>query len=413
MVEQAGAQAHLERVFGAVGALLDERTRRVVAAAEAQALGYGGVTLVSRVTGLARSTLRRGIVELGAPESAAPAARIRRPGGGRTRLVRQDPTLLTDLEALVDPVTRGDPESPLRWTSKSLVKLAGALRERGHRISGRVVGDLLRGLDYSLQGTRKTLEGANHPDRDAQFEHINAQAQAFQTQGQPVISVDAKKKELVGAFKNDGREWQPAGHPVAVNVHDFPSQALGRAIPYGVYDLALNEGWVSVGTDHDTAAFAGETIRRWWQQMGAPTYPGATEVLITADGGGSNSRRSRLWKVAVQRFADETGLRVTVCHFPPGTSKWNKIEHRLFAHITQNWRGRPLISHEVMVNLIGSTTTATGLRVRAALDPSRYPTKLQVTDDELARVQLHPATFHGEWNYTIHPTPRAQPGAII
>ena len=413
MVEQAGAQEHLERVFGAVGALLDERTRRVVAAAEAQALGYGGVTLVSRVTGLARSTLRRGIVELGAPESAAPAARIRRPGGGRTRLVRQDPTLLTDLEALVDPVTRGDPESPLRWTSKSLVKLAGALRERGHRISGRVVGDLLRGLDYSLQGTRKTLEGANHPDRDAQFEHINAQAQAFQAQGQPVISVDAKKKELVGAFKNDGREWQPAGHPVAVNVHDFPSQALGRAIPYGVYDLALNEGWVSVGTDHDTAAFAGETIRRWWQQMGAPTYPGATEVLITADGGGSNSRRSRLWKVAVQRFADETGLRVTVCHFPPGTSKWNKIEHRLFAHITQNWRGRPLISHEVMVNLIGSTTTATGLRVRAALDPSRYPTKLQVTDDELARVQLHPATFHGEWNYTIHPTPRAQPGAII
>ena len=412
MVEQAGAQAHLERVFGAVGALLDERTRRVVAAAEAQALGYGGVTLVSRVTGLARSTLRRGIVELGAPESAAPAARIRRPGGGRTRLVRQDPTLLTDLEALVDPVTRGDPESPLRWTSKSLVKLAGALRERGHRISGRVVGDLLRGLDYSLQGTRKTLEGANHPDRDAQFEHINAQAQAFQTQGQPVISVDAKKKELVGAFKNDGREWQPAGHPVAVNVHDFPSQALGRAIPYGVYDLALNEGWVSVGTDHDTAAFAGETIRRWWQQMGAPTYPGATEVLITADGGGSNSRRSRLWKVAVQRFADETGLRVTVCHFPPGTSKWNKIEHRLFAHITQNWRGRPLISHEVMVNLIGSTTTATGLRVRAALDPSRYPTKLQVTDDELARVQLHPATFHGEWNYTIHPTPLTQPGAI-
>jgi len=413
MVEQAGAQAHLERVFGAVGALLDERTRRVVAAAEAQALGYGGVTLVSRVTGLARSTLRRGIVELGAPESAAPAARIRRHGGGRTRLVRQDPTLLTDLEALVDPVTRGDPESPLRWTSKSLVKLAGALRERGHRISGRVVGDLLRGLDYSLQGTRKTLEGANHPDRDAQFEHINAQAQAFQAQGQPVISVDAKKKELVGAFKNDGREWQPAGHPVAVNVHDFPSQALGRAIPYGVYDLALNEGWVSVGTDHDTAAFAGETIRRWWQQMGAPTYPGATEVLITADGGGSNSRRSRLWKVAVQRFADETGLRVTVCHFPPGTSKWNKIEHRLFAHITQNWRGRPLISHEVMVNLIGSTTTATGLRVRAALDPSLYPTKLQVTDDELARVQLHPATFHGEWNYTIHPTPLAQPGAII
>ncbi len=413
MVEQAGAREHLERVFGALGAVLDERTRRVVAAAEAQALGYGGVTLVSRVTGLARSTLRRGIVELGAPESAAPAARVRRRGGGRRRLVVRNPALLADLEALVDPVTRGDPESPLRWTSKSLVKLAGALQERGHRISGRVVGDLLKGLDYSLQGTRKTLEGADHPDRDAQFEHINAQAQAFQARGQPVISVDAKKKELVGAFKNGGREWQPAGHPEAVNVHDFPSQALGRAIPYGVYDLALNEGWVSVGTDHDTAAFAGETIRRWWHQMGAPTYRAATEVLITADGGGSNSRRSRLWKVALQRFADETGLRVAVCHFPPGTSKWNKIEHRLFAHITENWRGRPLVSHEVVVNLIGSTTTTTGLRVRAALDPAQYPTKQQVTDQELARVQLHPATFHGEWNYTIHPTPATQPGAVI
>jgi hypothetical protein len=416
MVEPAGAREHrerLERVFGALGPVLDERTRRAVAAAEARALGYGGVSLVARVTGLARSTLRRGIDELEAPAAAAPVDRVRRRGGGRKCLVVHDPTLLADLEALVDPVTRGDPESPLRWTSKSLAKLAAALGERGHRVSARKVGDLLRGLDYRLQATRKTLEGADHPDRDAQFEYINAQAQAFQQRGQPVISVDTKKKELVGAFKNGGREWQPAGRPEAVRVHDFPSQALGRAIPYGVYDLGANAGWVSVGTDHDTAEFAVETIRRWWQQMGASTYAGATDLLITADGGGSNSSRSRLWKVALQRLADETGLRVTVCHFPPGTSKWNKIEHRLFAHITQNWRGRPLVSHDVVVNLIGSTTTSAGLRVRAALDPARYPTKQQVPDDALARVQLHPASFHGEWNYAIHPTSASRPGAII
>ena len=413
MVEQVGAREHLELVFGALGPVLDERTRRAVAAAEARALGYGGVSLVARVTGLARSTLRRGIVELEAPEVAAPADRVRRRGGGRKRLAVRDRTLLADLEVLVDPVTRGDPESPLRWTSKSLVKLAGALRERGHRISGRVVGEVLKGLGYSLQGTRKTVEGADHPDRDAQFEHINTQAQAFQQRGQPVISVDTKKKELVGAFKNGGREWQPQGQPEAVNVHDFPSQAVGRAIPYGVYDLTHNEGWVSVGTDHDTAEFAVETIRRWWRHMGAPAYVGATEVLVTADGGGSNSSRSRLWKVALQRFADESGLRVTVCHFPPGTSKWNKIEHRLFSHITQNWRGRPLVSHDVVVNLIGSTTTTTGLRVRAALDPAPYPTKQQVSDGALARVQLYPAPFHGEWNYAIHPTPIAPDGVVI
>ena len=403
----------LEQVFGALGPVLDERTRRVVAAAEARALGRGGVSLVARVTGLARSTLRRGIDELEAPDTAAPPARVRRPGGGRKPLTAHDPTLLVDLEALVDPVTRGDPASPLRWTSKSLAKLAAALAERGHRISARVVGKLLRDLGYSLQGTRKTTEGAAHPDRDAQFEHINAQAQAFQARGQPVISVDTKKKELVGAFKNGGREWQPAGHPEAVNVHDFPSQAVGRAIPYGVYDVGANAGWVSVGTDHDTAEFAVETIRRWWRQMGAPTYAGATELLITADGGGSNSSRSRLWKVALQRFADESGLRVTVCHFPPGTSKWNKIEHRLFAHITENWRGRPLVSHDVVVNLIGNTTTTTGLRVRAALDPAPYPTKQQVADAALARVQLQPATFHGEWNYAIHPASAPTTGAVI
>jgi hypothetical protein len=371
------------------------------------------VTLVAQVTGLARSTLQRGVAELAAPTTAAPASRVRRAGGGRKPLTTHDPTLLAALEALVDPVTRGDPESPLRWTSKSLEKLAEALRAQGQRISGRTVGALLNGMGYSLQGTRKTREGGDHPDRDAQFEHINAQAQAFQARGQPVISVDTKKKELIGTFRNGGREWQPQGQPEAVNVHDFPSQAVGRAIPYGVYDVGTNTGWVSVGTDHDTAEFAVETIRRWWQQMGAPTYPGATDLLITADGGGSNSSRSRLWKVALQRFADATGVRVTVCHFPPGTSKWNKIEHRLFAHITQNWRGRPLISHDVMVHLIGSTATTTGLQVRAALDPAHYPTKQQVSDDALARVQLHPAPFHGQWNYAIHPTTFAPNGAVI
>jgi transposase len=339
-------------------------------------------------------------------ETAGGAGRVRRPGGGRKSLVAHDATLLADLETLVDPVTRGDPESPLRWTSKSRSKLALALRAQGHRVSGRTVGRLLRGLGYSLQAPRKTLEGTDHPDRDAQFEHINAQAQAFQERGQPVISVDAKKKELVGLFKNGGREWQPVGQPERVNVHDFPSQAEGRALPYGVYDLAQNTGWVSVGTDHDTATFAVETIRRWWQQMGTPTYPGATDLLITADGGGSNSSRSRLWKVALQQLADDTGLRVQVCHFPPGTSKWNKIEHRLFAHITENWRGRPLVSQAVVVNLIGSTTTTTGLAVRAALDPAHYPTKQKVSDAELNRVQLQRADFHGEWNYAIHPVSR-------
>jgi hypothetical protein len=413
MDEQGQERSRLERVFAVLGPVLDERTRRIVAAAEAQALGRGGVTRVAQVTGLARSTLRRGMDELEAPATAAPGARVRRPGGGRKPLTDHDPTLLADLEALVDPVTRGDPESPLRWTSKSLAKLAGALRERGHRISGRKVGDLLKGLGYSLQAARKTTEGAAHPDRDAQFEYINAQAQAFQARGQPVISVDTKKKELVGSFKNGGREWHPVGQPERVNVHDFPSQAVGRAIPYGVYDIGANQGWVSVGTDHDTAEFAVATIRRWWQQMGAPSYPGATDLLITADGGGSNSSRSRLWKVALQRFADETGLRVTVCHFPPGTSKWNKIEHRLFAHITQNWRGRPLVSHDVVVNLIGSTTTQTGLSVRAALDPAPYPTKQQVSDEALGRVYLHPATFHGEWNYAIHPAPIPSSAALI
>ena len=329
--------------------------------------------------------------------------RVRRPGGGRQALTVRDPTLVPDLEALVDPVTRGDPESPLRWTCKSLSHLATALQERGHRISARKVGDLLREQNYSLQATRKTTEGASHPDRDAQFAHINAQAQAFQARGQPVVSVDTKKKELVGAFKNGGREWQPTGQPEAVQVHDFLSQAVGRAIPYGVYDVGANQGWVSVGTDHDTAEFAVETIRRWWLRMGAPAYPQATDLLVTADGGGSNGSRSRLWKVALQQLADETGLRLSICHFPPGTSKWNTIEHRMFSQITENWRGRPLISYDVIVALIGSTTTQTGLRVQAALDATSYPTKQQVSDEALACVQIHPDRFHGEWNYAIHP----------
>jgi len=409
-VERERERERLRQVFGEIAPALNERARRVVAAAEARALGHGGVSLVTAVTGIARSTVRRGVAELesgAAPEPSREAAsRVRRPGGGRKALTAGDPTLVQDLEALVDPVTRGDPESPLRWTCKSLSNLAMALAERGHRISARKVGDLLRERDYSLQATRKTTEGARHPDRDAQFAHINAEAQAFQACGQPVVSVDTKKKELVGAFKNAGREWQPVGQPEAVQVHDFPSQALGRAIPYGVYDVGANRGWVSVGTDHDTAEFAVETIRRWWRYMGAPTYPAATDLLITADGGGSNGSRSRLWKVALQQLADETGLRIAVCHFPPGTSKWNKIEHRMFSQITENWRGRPLVSYDVIVNLIGNTTTQTGLRVQAALDAVSYPTKQQVSDEALACVHIYHATFHGEWNYAIHPTNR-------
>ena len=394
----------IKRVFETLHPVLTERMRRLVAAAEAQALGRGGVALVARATGMARSTIAQGISELTVTPTVVPSEqRLRRPGGGRKPLTEQDPTLLRDLEALVEPSARGDPQSPLRWTCKSLSKLAEALGEKGHRISGRKVGDLLRDLGYSLQANRKTKEGASHPDRNAQFEHINAQALAFQQRGQPVISVDAKKKELVGEFKNSGREWQPKGQPELVQVHDFPSQALGKAIPYGVYDVWANQGWVSVGTDHDTAEFAVATVRRWWEQMGAPKYPDATELLIMADGGGSNGNRSRLWKVALQQFADETGLRVSVCHFPPGTSKWNKIEHRMFSHITQNWRGRPLVSHEVVVSLIGSTTTRAGLQIRAALDSTSYPTKKQVSDDELAGVQIHMDSFHGEWNYSIHP----------
>ena len=385
---------------------LDERRRRLWAAAEARSLGRGGVTTVAAATGLERNTIAAGVRELAvpAPPNVPADSGVRAPGGGRKTLAEHDPALLRDLEALVEPMTRGDPMSPLRWTCKSTRQLAAELSALGHPASHQTVAVLLVSLRYSLQGTRKTKEGTSHPDRDAQFAYLNAQVQAFQERGQPVISVDTKKKELVGDFAKGGREWQPIGQPEQVRVHDFVDPDLGKAIPYGVYDIAANQGWVSVGTDHDTPAFAVASVQRWWEQMGQPTYPRATELLITADGGGSNGSRARRWKVELQRLADETGLRITVGHLPPGTSKWNKIEHRMFCHITENWRGRPLVSHEVIVQLIGHTTTCTGLSIRAELDAQSYPTGMKVTDAELAAVQLEPAAFHGEWNYSISPT---------
>jgi transposase len=385
--------------------VLGERDWRVVAGAVAGLLGRGGVVAIATAARAGRDTIARGLAEVASGSAPGPG-RQRHPGGGRKRLTEQDPTLLRDLEALVDPTTRGDPQSGLRWTCKSLRKLADALGQHGHRVSARKVGDLLHEQGYSLQANRKTEEGASHPDRDAQFQHIHQLALQFQERAQPVVSVDTKKKELIGRFKQAGQEWQLQGHPELVSTYDFPSQALGKAIPYGVYDLGQNAGWVSVGTDHDTAEFAVATLGQWWRQMGQATYPDATELLITADGGGSNSSRGRLWKVALQRFADATGVRITVCHFPPGTSKWNKIEHRLFSHITQNWRGRPLVSHEVVVNLIENTTTRTGLRVQAALDTTRYPIKQPVSDEQLREVTLTRDPFHGDWNYTITPRPR-------
>jgi hypothetical protein len=404
--------AAMRSKFAVLRPFLDERRRRLWAAAEALVLGRGGITAVAAATGLQRATIRLGMRELQvdpatSTDASAVAAgamqRVRAPGAGRKPLTVQDPDLLNDLEALVEPVTRGDPMSPLRWTCKSTRQLAAELVRQGHRVSYKTVAELLHALDYSLQGTRKTKEGADHPDRDAQFAYINEQTRAFQQRGQPAISVDAKKKELVGDFKNGGREWQPAGHPEQVRVHDFLDRQLGKALPYGVYDLATNQGWVSVGIDHDTAAFAVATVQRWWEQMGRVTYPTATELLVTADSGGSNSSRTRLWKTELQRLADATGLRISVCHFPPGTSKWNAIEHRLFCHITENWRGRPLVSLEVIVNLIGHTTTRAGLAVRAELDSGSYPTGVKVADTEFAAVQLEPAAFHGDWNYSIIP----------
>ncbi len=388
--------------------VMNEKVQRRWAAAEALGLARGGIALVAQATGLSRTTIAAGIRELQGGQQGATAEtngteRVRRRGGGRKSVVQHDPAVLAALEALVEPATRGDPQSPLRWTCKSTRRLATELQRQGHVLSYQTVALLLQALGYSLQRTRKTREGASHPDRNAQFEHISRKVKAFQRRGQPVISVDAKKKEVVGNFANNGQEWQPMGHPEQVRTRDFPDKALGKVIPYGVYDPAANAGWVSVGVDHDTAAFATASIRRWWEEMGQVRYHDATELLVTADGGGSNGRRSRLWKVGLQKLADEIGLRISVCHFPPGTSKWNTIEHRMFCHITTNWRGRPLVSRAVVVNLVANTTTGAGLEIQAALDLHSYQTGVKVSDEELAKVKLTKDRFHGEWNYTISP----------
>jgi len=407
-MQEATAIARIRRKYSQLEQALDERARRLWAASEALELGWGGVTVVARATGISRTTIRAGITEVRsqveAPSNAAPATpRVRRPGGGRKSIKHHDPHLLAALEALVEPTARGEPDSPLRWTIRSTRVLARTLKDQGHAVSHSTVAALLNEAGFSLQANRKTREGESHPDRNAQFEYINRLVKRFQRRGQPVVSVDTKKKELVGDFKNGGREYRPSGRPVEVRVHDFADKELGKAIPYGVYDLANNEGWVSVGITHDTAEFAAATIRRWWDEMGRVRFRNGTELLITADAGGSNGARTRLWKVALQQLADATGLTLTVCHFPPGTSKWNKIEHRLFSFITQNWRGKPLITLQAIVQLIGNTRTATGLTVKAALDPNEYQSGKQVSDRELKEVQLKQHKFHGDWNYTIHP----------
>ena len=404
-MQDAKVEARIRRKFRLVAVELDERRRRQWAAAEARDVGWGGISLVARATGLSRPTIMTGLkeLELSAKSRLVAAARVRSPGGGRRTLTQSDPGLLEALERLIDPATRGDPMSPLRWTCKSTAKLAEELTRQNHPVSDRTVAMLLKQSGYSLQANRKSREGSSHPDRNAQFEYINRQVRAFQKRQQPVVSVDTKKKELVGEFKNPGEEWQPQGQPQPVNVHDFPDKKLGKAIPYGVYDLAGNEGWVSVGIDHDTAEFACASILRWWNEMGSARFPRATELMITADGGGSNSSRNRLWKKSLQCLANDLGITLKICHFPPGTSKWNKIEHRLFCFITKNWRGRPLTTYEVIVNLIASTTTKKGLIVRAALDPRQYETGITVSDEELEHLRLTRAKFHGEWNYTIRP----------
>ena len=397
----------IQTKYRALAGYLNEVTLRIWSATEAQALGRGGVSTVARATGMSRTTIHAGLKELrSAPPSDAPgdhSHRLRAKGAGRKRLTAKDGTLLNDLDALVDPATRGDPQSPLRWTCKSAPRLAKELTERGHSVSRRTVCSLLAQLGYSLQSTRKTREGGKHPDRDAQFQHIASQVALYQTAGDPVISVDTKKKELIGDFKNAGQEWQPHGKPEEVRVYDFIDLELGKVAPYGVYDLTANQGWVSVGIDHDTAEFAVESIRRWWREMGKPLYPKAQRLLITADCGGSNGYRVRLWRLQLQNLADELGMTIQVCHFPPGTSKWNKIEHRMFCHITQNWRGRPLLSRKVVVNLIGNTTTTVGLRIQAKLDENTYEAGIKVSDRELAQMTIERDEFHGEWNYKISP----------
>jgi len=395
--------ASLKDKFRVLMPALNERSRRLVAAAEAQSLGHGGIAAVTKAWGVSRATIGRGLLELKTTEAPMDPERIRKPGAGRKKLQEIDERLLADLESLVEPVTRGDPELPLRWTCKSLRELANQLQRLGHSISYPTVGTLLREAGYSLQANQKAKEGDRHPDRNAQFEHISRQARRLQAANQPVISVDTKKKELVGDFKNAGREWRPQGKPERVRVHDFILPEKGKAIPYGVYDLTRNAGWVSVGIDHDTAAFAVESIRRWWRTMGRRAYPRATSVLITADSGGSNGSRTRLWKWELQKLATQTGLSISVCHFPPGTSKWNKIEHRLFSFISKNWRGRPLESLAVIVSLIAATHTATGLNVRCELDPGRYPEGQKITDAQMGTLNIERARFHGDWNYTIRP----------
>jgi hypothetical protein len=408
MDKKAGEEA-IRQTYEWLCREMNERMRRLWAAAEAKSLGRGGITRVARATGLSRTTITAGLRELEHPSAAGESFRAlnpqrsRCPGGGRHRLTMDDPTLLRDLETLVDPYTRGDPMSPLRWTCKSTRQLAKALQSQGHRVCHQTVASLLRDLDYSLQANRKTLEGNSHQDRNAQFERINDMIIDFRERKQPAISVDTKKKENLGNYKNAGQEWHPEGEPEKVRSKDFPDKKKGKVIPYGVYDLTFNRGWVGVGVDHDTAPFATHTIQRWWQNMGQVMYPGADRVLITADGGGSNGFRCRLWFLSLQRLANALGLRICVCHFPPGTSKWNKIEHRMFCHITRNWRGRPLTSRDLVVNLIAAVTTATGLTIHAELDEGQYPLAVKVPDDQLATVRIERHSFHPEWNYTVFP----------
>ncbi len=395
-------ERQLAEKYESIAPLLDERQRRRWLGIEARALGRGGVSAVARATGASRTTVTAAVTELTGRGEDSAAGRVRRVGAGRPPVSERDPGVVAVLERLVDPATRGDPESPLRWTSKSTRTLADELRAQGHSVAPRTVAKLLHESGYSLQATRKTREGGDHPDRDAQFRYLSGQINGHLARGDPVVSVDTKKKELVGRYKNAGREWQPSGEPEQVEVYDFIGEA-GKAIPYGVYDVAANAAWVSVGRDHDTAAFAVATLRRWWQAMGWPLYPHAHRLLICADGGGSNGYRVRLWKVELAAFAAQTGLEITVCHLPPGTSKWNKIEHRLFSHISMNWRGRPLESHETVVQLIAATTTRTGLAVQAELDDRAYPKGTKISDEQMASLPLTRHDFHGEWNYTLQP----------
>ena len=394
----------IKQRYSLISPFLDERQRRLYLAAEAKVIGYGGVSTVSRMTGVSRSAISAGYEDYDQAKEKGPSpGRIRKEGGGRKRTVATDVTLKTDLEKLIEPVTRGDPESPLRWTCKSVRNLSDELNRMGHKTSHRMVAELLHEMDYSLQANRKTLEGESHPDRNAQFEFINQKVKDLQSMEQPVISVDTKKKELVGDFKNGGKELRPKGDPEKVRVHDFKIPELGRVAPYGIYDMTHNIGWVNVGIDHDTSAFAVESVRRWWYSMGKDLYPDAKQLMVTADGGGSNGYRIKLWKLELQKLADETGLSIQVSHFPPGTSKWNKIEHRLFSFISQNWRGKPLISHEVIVKLIAATSNKTGLKVECQLDTNIYPKAIKVSDKEMADIHIQRDSFHGEWNYTISP----------